>query len=91
MRATSARRGTSTSAVEVSNVSVHGFWLLLGQEELFIPFKDFPWFRKATIDDLTTVSLPSPGHLHWPALDIDLAVDSVRTPRAFPLVSRAGV
>lgn len=91
MRATSARRGTSTSAVEVSNVSVHGFWLLLGQEELFIPFKDFPWFRKATIDDLTAVFLPSPGHLHWPALDIDLAVDSVRTPQAFPLVSRAGV
>ena len=90
MRATSAGRGASTSTVEVSNVSVHGFWLLLDQEELFIPFKEFPWFRKATIDDLTAVSLASPGHLHWPALDIDLAVESVRTPQAFPLVSRAG-
>lgn len=27
--------GESTSPVEVSNISPHGFWLLLGAEELF--------------------------------------------------------
>ncbi len=80
----------STSAVEVSNISIHGFWLLVDQEELFLPFRDFPWFKKATVAQLTSVSLPSPGHLHWPELDIDLAVDSIRSPRSFPLVSRAG-
>ena len=90
MRATSAQRGSNTSAVEVSNISVHGFWLLLGHEELFLPFKDFPWFRKATVEEITSVSLPSPGHLHWQALDIDLAVESIRRPQAFPLVSLAG-
>jgi hypothetical protein len=30
--------GPSTSVAEVTNVSRHGFWLLLGQEELFVPF-----------------------------------------------------
>jgi len=25
----------------------HGFWLLLGDEELFIPFEQFPWFKDA--------------------------------------------
>ncbi len=90
MRSASARRGSSTSAVELSNVSVHGFWLLVDQEELFLPFRDFPWFKKATVEQLALVSLPTPGHLHWPALDIDLAVDSIRRPQAFPLVSSAG-
>ena len=36
--------GTGTLAVEVKNVSRHGFWLLLDTEELLLPFADFPWF-----------------------------------------------
>jgi hypothetical protein len=38
--------GESTSPVEVSNISPHGFWLLLGDEELFVPFSEFPWFQR---------------------------------------------
>ena len=86
----SAVLGQSTSAVEVTNISAHGFWLLLGAEELFVPFSEFPWFRDAPIGKLTQVELPSPHHLYWPALDIDLAVASIRDPAQFPLVSRAG-
>jgi hypothetical protein len=87
---TSATLGQSTSAVEVTNVSKHGFWLLLGDEEFFVPFAEFPWFRDAPIGKLTTVEWPSPHHLYWPALDVDLAVASIRHPEQFPLVSRAG-
>jgi hypothetical protein len=32
--------------------------------------------------------LPSPHHLRWPDLDVDLAVESIRDPEKFPLVSR---
>jgi hypothetical protein len=81
--------GKGTSGVEVSNVSTHGFWLLLGAEELFVPFAQFPWFRDATIGQITHVELPSAHHLYWPDLDIDLAVESIRHPEQFPLVSKA--
>lgn len=87
---TSATLGQSTSAVEVTNVSQHGFWLMLGEEELFVPFAEFPWFRDAPIGKLTHVELPSPHHLYWPELDIDLAVASIRDPEQFLLVSRSG-
>jgi Protein of unknown function (DUF2442) len=80
--------GTATSTPEVTHVSKHGFWLLLAEEELFLPFEQFPWFRQATIDQLSHVQWPSPDHLYWPDLDVDLAVQSVRQPDAFPLVSR---
>ena len=82
--------GTTTSAAEVTHISKHGFWLLLADEELLVPFDQFPWFRNATISKLTKVELPSPHHLYWPELDVDLAVDSIRHPDHFPLVSRAG-
>ena len=83
--------GTVTSAPELTSVSKHGLWLLLGQEELHLPFEKFPWFKRATIEQLAEVEWPSPNHLYWPLLDIDLSVESVRNPEAFPLVSAAAV
>lgn len=84
----SVQHGRSTSAVEVANVSPSGFWLLVEGRERFVPFKHFPWFRDATIAEITHVLLPSPHHLYWPALDIDLAVESLDHPERYPLVSR---
>ena len=80
--------GASTSGVEVTHVSQHGFWLLLKDEELLVPFSEFPWFKDVTIDQLSKVELPSENHLYWPQLDIDICVDSIRDPKAFPLVSK---
>lgn len=80
--------GTSILAVEVTHVSKHGFWLLLGDEELLLPFTEFPWFKNATIDQLCDIEWPSPDHLYWPLLDVDLSVESIRHPERFPLASK---
>lgn len=80
--------GITTSVAEVTNVSKHGFWLLLGDEELLLPFDQFPWFKQATVEQLTTVEWPTPDHLYWPQLDVDLSVSSIRRPQDFPLVSQ---
>ena len=80
--------GNVISAPEVTHVSPHGVWLLLGDEEMLLPFEKFPWFRKATIDQISRVEWPTPDHLYWPELDIDLAVASIRHPDDFPLVAR---
>ena len=85
----SATLGRSTSPAEVTNVSTHGFWLFVGARELFVPFQQFPWFRDASIRAITNVQLPSPHHLYWPDLDIDLAVESIEYPEKYPLVSQA--
>ena len=87
---TSAAPGISTSPVEVTNISKHGFWLLLEDEELFLPFSEFPWFRDVPVGSILHVELPSSNHLYWPELDVDLAVESIRHPEQFPLVSRVG-
>ena len=84
----SATFGASTSEVEVTNVSKHGFWLLIRSQEVFLSFEQFPWFKDAPIGKLLNVELPSLAHLYWPDLDIDLAVDSIFHPEQFPLISR---
>ena len=79
--------GAFTSQAEVTHVSTHGLWPLVGDEELFLSFVDFPWFNDATITELSNVEHPTDNHLYWPSLDVDLAVESIRNPSAFPLVA----
>ena len=80
--------GAATSVAEVTNISKHGVWLLLGDEELLLPFEHYPWFKKATNEKILQVEWPTANHLYWPLLDVDVSVESIRDPSAFPLVSR---
>ena len=80
--------GENTSEVEVTNISRHGFWILVKGRELFVPFKEFPWFKDASVGAILNVQLPGPHHLYWPDLDVDLAVESIEHPERFPLISK---
>lgn len=84
----SATHGASTSDVEVTNISAHGFWLWVGGKEHFLPYTDFPWFKNATVADILNVECHRTSHLHWPTLDVDLTLDMIENPRAYPLTYR---
>jgi hypothetical protein len=77
--------------VEVTNISANGIWLLLKEEELFLPFSEFPWFQEAPVSKILHVEMQSEGHLYWPDMDLDLAVESIRFPERFPLKSQLGL
>ena len=80
--------GKSTLEVEVTNISRDGFWLLMDDRELLVPFDQFPWFKDASIAEILHVEQPNPGHLYWSELNVDLDVESIEHPERFPLVSR---
>ena len=81
--------GGATSAVEVLNISPHGFWLLVREREFFLGFDLFPWFRQATVKQLCDVQLLHEDHLYWPELDVDLDLDRIQHPEKYPLVAGA--
>ncbi len=80
--------GESTLKVEVTNISSHGIWILVGDNELFLSYEDFPWFKEAPIGKIINVEEPSPGHFYWPDLDIDLSIESIEHPECFPLKAK---
>ena len=80
--------GAATSEAEVTNISRHGFWLLVDGRELFLPFDEFPWFRRAPVESIVHVERPSPPHFYWPELDVDLSLDTIEHPQRYPLKSR---
>ena len=84
----SNKPGTITFDAEVTNISLHGFWLLIDKKEYFLSFKSFPWFRQAKLNDILNVELFNNHHLYWPSLDIDLTLDIIENPHNYPLISK---
>ena len=83
-----AERGTSTSRVEVVNISSHGVWLDVKGEEYFLSYRDFPWFKDARLSEIQHVQLFHGRHLRWEDLDVDLALESLEHPDRYPLKYR---
>lgn len=80
--------GNSISAVEVTHISSNGIWMLSHQEELFLSYDDFPWFKDQKIKAILHVEESSSGHFYWPEIDVDLDLEIIRHPERFPLQAR---
>ena len=78
---------TTTSEVEVTEISKHGIWLLLQEKECFLSYENFPWFKNASVWAIQNIELLNEHHLYWQDLDVDLAVESIEHPERFPLVA----
>lgn len=85
MSRTSGSPGISTSGSEVTNIGPAGFWVLVDGTEYFVPFADYPIFRAATIEQITSMQHLGGGQLHWPALDADVELDALARPEQYPL------
>lgn len=80
--------GKNISFAEVQDVSKDGIWLILRDQEYFLPFADYPWFKNATIASIYNVETHHGTQLHWPDLDVDLELESLQNPNQYPLVYR---
>ncbi len=78
--------GTGISVSEVTNITQHGFWLLVDDKEYFVPFDDYPVFRSATVTQIYAVERIGLDQLFWPALDADVELRALEHPESYPLV-----
>ncbi len=81
----SLKNGKNILKPEITNISEHGFWILLEKKEYFLPFKEYLWFFNAKISSLINVELIHNHHLHWPELDVDLSTEILAYPERYPL------
>ena len=84
----SEQLGKTVSDLEITNISTHGIWLLVGEREFFLSYEDFPWFKEVPIGNILQVEQPTPGHFYWPDLDVDLGIESIEHPERFPLKAK---
>ena len=84
----SSEHGENTSTLEVVNISEHGFWLYCAEAEYFLDYINFPWFKDATVRQISNIQLLNDNHLHWPDLDVDLSFDIIKNPQKYRLISK---
>ena len=80
--------GKAILDVEVTHIDMQGIWLLMHDKEFFLPFERFPWFRKATVDEIHNVQLASGDKLSWPDLDKELLIESMGKPEIVQTLDR---
>jgi hypothetical protein len=81
-------RGKNTSAAEVTHISSHGIWILVQDEELFLSYEDFPWFKEKPLKSILFIEESVNGHLYWPEIDVDLTVEIIKNPERFSLKAK---
>lgn len=84
----SSKRGKNTLRPEITNVSEHGFWIFFKGREYFLAFEQFPWFRNATVRQISDIQLLHHEHLYWPSLDVDLSFGIIEHPEKYKLIAR---
>ena len=84
----SSKRGKNTLRPEITNISEHGFWLFFKGKEYFLAFEHFPWFRNATVQQISDIQLLHHEHLYWPSLDVDLSFGIIEHPEKYKLIAK---
>ena len=80
--------GADTLAVEVTHIDTSGLWLYVDGHEHYLPFDEFPWFRDATVRQISRIVRFDGDHFHWPEIDVDLTLDMIDHPQRYPLKSK---
>lgn len=84
----SSMPGNDTSTTEITHISLYGIWLLADNEELFMSYDDFPWFKDQPVRAILNVEQPAQGHFYWPEIDVDLSREIINNPDRFPLKAK---
>jgi hypothetical protein len=79
--------GTTTSTAEVTNISRHGFWMLVDGRELFSGVRRVPLVQAGLRRGDPQTGPAIARAFYWPDLDVDLGLDSIEHPERHPLKS----
>jgi hypothetical protein len=70
----------------IINFSDSGYYLLIYDKEYFIPFSDYPVFRKANIEQIFDFHILPLKQIYWKPLDCDIEQDALEKPQQFKLI-----
>lgn len=77
---------TKHTLVAVLMINGQGMMLTVNGEDFFVSYNRVPWLKNATISDALNVQMSGDDAIEWPALDVDLEIDSLRHPERYPNV-----
>ncbi len=83
---TTLETNTKDTLASVLMINNHGILLSVCGQAYFLSYERVPWMRNASINDVLDVRMCGHNAIAWPALDVDLEIESLRHPERYPLV-----
>ena len=77
---------SNNTSVSVLMINAQGIMISVGGQDFFLSYNRIPWMRDASIKDVLNVQMSGAEAVEWPALDVDLEIDSLRHPERYPLL-----
>ena len=81
-----SENNTSNTSVSVLMINGQGIMITVGGRDYFWSYNRIPWMREASIKDVLNVQMCGDEAIEWPALDVDLEIESLRHPERYPLL-----
>ena len=73
-------------SVSVLMINAKGITINVKGQDFFVSYHRVPWMREATIKDVLNIRMCGTDAVEWPALGVDLEIDSFRYPERYPLL-----
>lgn len=85
---TTSENSISRTSVSVLMINDKGLMLSVLGNDYFVSYNRLPWMRDARISDVLNVQMSGRSAIEWPALDVDLEIESLKHPERYPLVMK---
>lgn len=85
---TTLKNNTKDTSASVLMINGQGILLSVCGQDYFLSYNRIPWMRNASINEVLDVRMCGRNAIEWPALDIDLEIESLRYPERYPLLIR---
>ena len=79
---------TGNTSVSVRSIMQDGIFLSVLGNDYYLSYDRLPWFKNAKTSDIFNVAMYGKDSIRWDALDIDLGIDSLKSPEKYPLVMK---
>nr|WP_233577130.1 DUF2442 domain-containing protein [uncultured Parabacteroides sp.] len=56
--------------------------------DYFLSYNRVPWLKDARISDVLNIEVSGRSAIAWPALDVDLEIESLKHPERYPLLMK---
>lgn len=73
-------------SASVLMINADGIMLSVDGHDYFLSYNRIPWMRDASISHVLDVRMSGKNAIEWPALDVDLEIESLKHPERYPLV-----
>lgn len=75
-------------SANVLMINSQGIMISVCGNDYFLSYNRIPWMLSAAIGDVLNVRMSGRNAIEWPALNVDLEIESLQHPERYPLIMK---